>query len=458
MVGRVIGTEDATPLSYWVALAPGRVLQLDDVVVTDRVLPNGEQVRLAGLVTEMRARYEGARFDSDVFLIQDGVLPAEVVEAASITTTRVEPEIFVPPLPGSEVRKAVGKERDAALFFDQMDKKLPIGLGRDGEPLYANLEFLDGTRGAHVNISGISGVATKTTYASFLLYSLFTSGVLGSEAINTKALIFNVKGEDLLFLDHDNVLLGDHDRERYRALGLEPHAFDSVSIYAPPRAGDANAAPDVATRTVGVNSYYWTIAEFCADELLPFVFADAEDERNQYTMVIHNVAHRLRTDGQRGRGRRRVAGRRGDAAYLRRAGRLPRRPAAGRRRRAAAPLGRPGHDARDHPGLRPPAAVVAPPARAAHPGRRQAARAPPDHDVGLEDHRRRPPQPAGPRAAVRGGRDDPARARRQGGVGHGPAAPLPRPRRAQQVRAATRARRRSRRSSSTSPSAAGRSA
>ena len=50
----------------------------------------------------------------------------------------------------------------------------PIGLGRDGEPLYLNLEFLDGRRGAHVNISGISGVATKTTYATFLLYSLFT--------------------------------------------------------------------------------------------------------------------------------------------------------------------------------------------------------------------------------------------------------------------------------------------
>ena len=297
VVGRVIGTEDATPLTYWVALAPDRVLQLDDVVVANRELPDGQQIRLAGIVTEIRARHEGARFDSDVFLIHDGVLPAETVEAAGVTTTRVEPEIFVPPLPGTEVRKAVDKERDEALFFDQMPKKVPIGLGRDSEPLYANLEFIDGTRGAHVNISGISGVATKTTYASFLLYSIFTSGVLGSEAVNTKALIFNVKGEDLLFLDHDNVMLSELDRDRYRIMGLEPRPFESVSIYAPPRRGDANAAPDVATRTVGVHSYYWTISEFCSDELLSFVFADAEDERNQYTMVIHNVAHRLKTDG-----------------------------------------------------------------------------------------------------------------------------------------------------------------
>ena len=60
------------------------------------------------------------------------------------------------------VRVAQGKERDQALYFDQMTMKLPIGLGRDKEALYANLEFLDGTRGAPVNITGISGVGTKT--------------------------------------------------------------------------------------------------------------------------------------------------------------------------------------------------------------------------------------------------------------------------------------------------------
>ena len=37
-VGRVLGTEDATPLDFWVALAPGPYLQLDDVVV-DRADP-----------------------------------------------------------------------------------------------------------------------------------------------------------------------------------------------------------------------------------------------------------------------------------------------------------------------------------------------------------------------------------------------------------------------------------
>ena len=97
-----------------------------------------------------------------------------------------------------------------------MERRVPIGLGRDGEPLYVNADFLDGTRGAHVSISGISGVATKTSFATWLLYSLFRSGVLGGagETANTQALIFNVKGEDLLFLDHPNTRLDARHRAR----------------------------------------------------------------------------------------------------------------------------------------------------------------------------------------------------------------------------------------------------
>ena len=293
-VGRVLGTDDATPLSFWVALGPDQYLQLDDVVALERLLPDGDTVRIYGLVTEVRARHEGARFDSDVFLIEDGILPAEVSQAAQILATRFEPEVFVPPLPGQLVYKAEGDERDMALYFDGMEKRLPAGLTRDDEPLFANLEFLDGSRGAHVNISGISGVATKTTYATFLLYSLFRSGVLGGEAINTKALIYNVKGEDLLFLDRDNRELEDEDRDRYQRLGLPPGAFDSVDFYASPRRDDPIAAPDVSTRQKGVTSYFWTLAEFCAEGLLPFVFADAEDDRQQYTIIIHNVVAKLR--------------------------------------------------------------------------------------------------------------------------------------------------------------------
>jgi DNA helicase HerA-like ATPase len=257
-------------------------------------LPDTTEVRLFGVVDVVRARHEGARFDSDVFLVEEGVLPALVAQAAHVKVTRVEPEIFVPPLPGEGVRKAAGTERDDALLFTQMGRLLPAGLSRDDEPFYLNLEFLDGTRGAHVNISGVSGVATKTTYATFLLYSLFHSDVLGAESANTKALIFNVKGEDLLFLDHTNVDLPADQPGRYARLGLPAGPFESVAFFAPPVRDDPNASPDVAARQRDVTSFFWTIEQFCRDELLPFLFADAEDDRQQYTMVVHNVVAQLR--------------------------------------------------------------------------------------------------------------------------------------------------------------------
>src|SRR6202046_3676932 len=166
-VGRVAGTEDATPLEFSVALDETAYLQLDDVVVTLRQVPGAGPVLTSGVVTQVRARHEGASFGSDVFLIADGVLPARVQEIAEVSTTRVEPEVYVPPRPGEIVRRATGTERAQALYFDERTATGPVGRGRDGCPIYVNMEFLDGTRGAHVSISGISGVATKTSFALF---------------------------------------------------------------------------------------------------------------------------------------------------------------------------------------------------------------------------------------------------------------------------------------------------
>lgn len=294
-VGRVIGTEDSTPLEFWAAVLPGQFLQLDDVVALERDLP-GEagRVNIYGVVTQVRARHEGARFDSDVFLIEDGVLPAQTVEAAKVLATRYEPEVYAPPLPGTEVRKAQGAERERALFFEGMESRVAVGLSRGDEPFYLNLEFLDGTRGAHVNISGVSGVATKTTYAMFMLYSIFQPGVFGMDGQRNKALVFNVKSEDLMYLDQPNTKLKPEDAERYRALGLEPGAFRSVEFWAPPRPGDANAAPQTERRHAGVGSFFWTLQEFCHDDLMQFLFADAADERQQYPMVVHAVMAQLK--------------------------------------------------------------------------------------------------------------------------------------------------------------------
>ena len=62
---------------------------------------------------------------------------------------------------------------------------------------------------------------------------------------------------------------------RYATLGLPATPFASVELWAPPRRGDPSAAPRPGSRADGVTSFFWTLAEFCRDELLPFLFADA---------------------------------------------------------------------------------------------------------------------------------------------------------------------------------------
>lgn len=290
-VGRVLGTQDATPLEFWVAVDPGHYLQLDDVVHVDTPLPDGRSVALYGVVDLVRARHEGARFDSDVFLIEQGILPANTAQAAHVKVTRVEPEIYVPPLPGRPVQRASGQARAQALFFDRMQQKVPIGLSRDGEPVFANLEFLDGTRGAHVNISGISGVATKTSYATFLLHALFAGEAFGAEAANTHAIVFNVKGEDLLFLDQPNAALASDQLELYGKLGLPARPFQSVRFLAP--AGPGSTVPMTGSRQQGVRAFLWTLKEFAEQRLLRFLFADADSDSSQLGYVVDRVEREL---------------------------------------------------------------------------------------------------------------------------------------------------------------------
>lgn len=292
-VGRVLGTEDSTPLEFWVGIEDGTFLQLDDIVTVQTDVPGAGALRISGLVDMVRARHEGSRFDTDVFLADQGLLPVELARAAHVVSTRFEPELYVPPQPGDAVARASGTARDEALYFDQMEERLAAGVARDGLPMYIDLSFLDGRRGAHVNISGVSGVATKTSYASFLLYGLFHSGVLGNEAANTKALIFNVKGEDLLFLDKPNLRLTDEHRAAYRALGLEPGPFESVGLWAPVKRGGEVAIPDTGQRHVGVTSYFWTVRDVVRDRLLRFLFAEEGDERSQIADLVARVEQQL---------------------------------------------------------------------------------------------------------------------------------------------------------------------
>jgi uncharacterized protein len=299
-IGRVLGLADSQPLDYWLAVPVDEFVQLDDVVVVHRHLADKTDVTIYGIVDALVARHEGAKLETDVFLSQKGVLPLGLTIKAHVTVTRVEPEIFVPPLPGDPVFQAAGMEREQALFFDAMKRRFLLGLSRDKQIVYGNFEFLDGSRGAHVNISGISGVATKTTYATFLLYGIFQSkDLLGPEKANTHALIFNVKGEDLLFLDSANNALSSEARNQYAQLGLPVEPFGSVGLYAPVRREQKKLIPETGSRSQGVMAYCWTVEQFCEDRLLRFLFTEADQETSRLAALVNRVeSHLAREDAQ----------------------------------------------------------------------------------------------------------------------------------------------------------------
>jgi hypothetical protein len=290
-IGKVLGTMDAEPLGYWVAVPADEIVQLDEVVMVSRELSGGQTVRSYGIVDTIVARHEGARLESDVFLRE--ILPLTHALKAHVSVTRIEPEIYVPPLPGDAVYRAEGADREQALFFDGMRERLPLGVSRNGEPIHGNFEFLDGTRGAHLNISGISGVAAKTTYATFLLHGIFNASLPGPERSNTHAIIFNVKGEDLLFLDKPNSELTAEDAGKYARLGLPAEPFRSVGFFAPVRRDEQALIPDTGARSEGIDAFCWSIEEFCRERYLRFLFADADAEASHLSAIVDRVEAEL---------------------------------------------------------------------------------------------------------------------------------------------------------------------
>jgi uncharacterized protein len=293
-VGIVLGTRDAAPLEFWVGVNDGQMLQLDDIVVMKTKKPlegSSDFINFYGVVDSVRKLHEGVQFDSDTKLALEGTIPVNVSYAAHVIVTRVDPEEFIPPHPGDEVYHALGIDLEMALYRDRMETTLPAGVLRNGQPAMLNFAFLNGENGAHVNISGVSGVATKTSYALFLLYSLFNSEALGLERANSKALIFNVKGQDLMFLDQVNSRFDEKEgkistargikTDRYTACGLPITPFQDVQFLAPPAAGEGKTIThSITQRSTGVTPYLWTIRQFALERLLPYCFADRDASLN----------------------------------------------------------------------------------------------------------------------------------------------------------------------------------
>jgi DNA helicase HerA-like ATPase len=296
-VGRVLGSEHTSTASFRVVIDDDQFLQLDDLVVVRTQVPKIGEVATFGVVTEAEAVYEGAQYESDTHRIAElGIMPAQKVRTASVAVTRVDPEVWVAADPGEPVERATGEERRRALYADQMQRPLPVGLGRDGLPVHIDLDFFDGRKGGHMSIAGISGVATKTSFALFFLRVLTASpAIVGESAANLRVLVFNVKGEDLLWLDRPNRLFATTDgaSEGWAAIGVEPAPFPSVRFWAPPRRGVPDLIPDTGGRLEGIDVFAWTPREFIDLGLLEFCFTDANDAKNQLPFIRERVQQQL---------------------------------------------------------------------------------------------------------------------------------------------------------------------
>ena len=159
------------------------------------------------------------------------------VRVYTAAVLRHEPPEPLQPVPSGAVYMASDEDVRIALRMDVYAKPggtgIPTGVyvtGGQEAPVFLDADFLLGPEAAHLNITGVSGLATKTSAVLFLLSSIFEH--MPKEKGSVAALCFNVKGPDLLFLDQPGELEAA-DREMYERLGVPAKAFDSVRYYAP---------------------------------------------------------------------------------------------------------------------------------------------------------------------------------------------------------------------------------
>ena len=257
-VGRVVATEQkpATPHQFHFWTATETSIGIGAIV---RVEGSGGGAQVSGRVVYGVV--------TDAFAYSDLVTPLHDVvgaegdpaRAAENPTARQEIRLWtaavlrqipaepLQPVPLGDVHVATDADVAQALRMDAylgrggaQPTAIPVGLYTSGgleAPVYLDADFLLGPEAAHLNISGVSGLATKTSAVEFLLSSIFQH--FPAHRGRVAAVCFNVKGPDLCFLDRPGTL-DDEDRRRYERLGVGAHPFERVCYYAPFKADGVN--------------------------------------------------------------------------------------------------------------------------------------------------------------------------------------------------------------------------
>ena len=248
ILGRVVATERRpnTPheFHFWTALdSPvgiGTIVRVDGRDPVNGVLP-----QVFGVVTEGFSWTDLASPLHDVMGLDgspggESLQPTDRAEIRLYTAAvlRHVPEEPLQPVPMGTVFLADEADVAIALRMDGYLKEgartgIPIGVYRAGgtdAPIYLDADFLIGPEAAHLNISGVSGLATKTSAVEWLLQSIFTH--FPAQKGSVAAVCFNVKGPDLCYLDQPGEI-DAADRALYEKCGVPSEPFANVQYFAP---------------------------------------------------------------------------------------------------------------------------------------------------------------------------------------------------------------------------------
>jgi hypothetical protein len=156
----------------------------------------------------------------------------------SAAVLRQVPEEPLQPVPMGQVFLATDDDVAVGLRMDgylepESRTAIPIGVYRAGgtdAPIYVDADFLVGPEAAHLNITGVSGLATKTSAIEWILSSIFAH--FPERKGSVAAVCFNVKGPDLCFLDQPGPI-GAEDQALYDKCGVPAAPFGAVQYFAP---------------------------------------------------------------------------------------------------------------------------------------------------------------------------------------------------------------------------------
>ncbi len=274
-----------------------------DVVVVDHV--NGSKTY--GVVEEISHITDSESFLAEYFSNDFGDIEStsftdrvgmNYVSAKVVGNTK---NIFIPVHNGAKV--SLGTKADIQEALGLNDIKNPVVCGylemysgvEDAKidlPVYVNSDFLIGPEGAHLNISGISGLATKTSYAMFLLNALQQKS-MKDDGQKVAYIFMNVKGRDLLSVDERSEKLSAADHAMYKSMGLQEVPFSNVKYFYP--YGERGSVksyvrPEVLERQLQsgqAKKFKYTFNE--DNECLDLLFSNIEDPNQTIESIINYI-------------------------------------------------------------------------------------------------------------------------------------------------------------------------